>query len=159
MSNAGDGGLGHQHLAALVLEGMYAAGWQVTGFDFAFRAIQIAKRKIKNAGITANLMVGDVTNFKIDSQFDLALDLGCFHGMKDKAAYLDQLTRILVPGGFWLIYGFFRAAPDLSGPGLLASDLEMISARGLTLLSRQDGYDKRERPSTWFLYQSKPLVK
>jgi ubiquinone/menaquinone biosynthesis C-methylase UbiE len=133
------------------------AGWQVTGIDFAICAIQIAKRKFKNAGIAANLMVGDVTNFKTDLQFDLALDLGCFHGIKDKPAYLDQLTRILATGGFWLMYGFFKTAPHLSGPGLVEADLDMISSLGLTQLSRKDGWDKRERPSAWFLYQ-KPLV-
>jgi ubiquinone/menaquinone biosynthesis C-methylase UbiE len=132
------------------------AGWQVTGIDFAVRAIQIAKRKTKNASVTANLILGDVTKFKTDSRFDLALDLGCFHGIDDKAAYLDQLTRILAPGGFWLMYGFFKSAPHLSGPGLLETDLNLILARGLTLLSRRDGFDKRERPSAWFLYQKPP---
>ncbi len=129
------------------------AGWQVTGIDFAIRAIQIAKRKIRNAGVEADLHVGDVTKLDLKQQFDLALDLGCFHGVKDQAAYLDQLTRLLVPGGFWLMYGFFKPASDLSGPGLAEADLEKISARGLTLVHRQDGWDKRERPSAWFLYQ------
>lgn len=129
------------------------AGWQVTGIDFAIRAIQMAKRKTKDAGINADLRVGDVTKLNLDWQFDLALDIGCFHGVEDRAAYLDQLTRILVPGGFWLMYGFFDSAPHPSGRGLVAADLDMISARGLTLLHRQDGFDKRERASAWFLYQ------
>ncbi|MBI5838776.1 MAG: class I SAM-dependent methyltransferase [Chloroflexi bacterium] len=129
------------------------AGWQVTGMDFAVRAIQIAKRKTQHAGVTADLHAGDVTKLNLNQQFDLALDIGCFHGVKDRAAYLDQLTRLLVPGGFWLMYGFFNPAPHHAGPGLVAADLDMISARGLTLLSRKDGFDKRERPSAWFLYQ------
>ena len=131
-------------------------GWQVTGIDFAGRAIQTAKRKIRDAGVKADLRVGDVTKINLDRKFDLALDLGCFHGVDDRAAYLDQLTRILVPGGFWLMYGFFKSTPHQSGPGLVAAELDMISARGLTLLNRQDGFDKRERPSAWFLYQ-KPI--
>ena len=130
-------------------------GWQVSGMDFALRAIQVAKRKVRNAGLHANLMVGDVTNFKTDSQFDLVLDIGCFHGVDDRAAYLTQLDQILVPGGFWLMYGFFKPAPHRAGPGLAEADLDLISARGLTLLSRKDGFDKKERPSAWFLYQKK----
>jgi ubiquinone/menaquinone biosynthesis C-methylase UbiE len=128
-------------------------GWRVSGMDFALRAIQIAKRKIKQAGLKADLCVGDVTNIKTDSQFDLVLDIGCFHGVDDRAAYLTQLDKILIPGGFWLMYGFFKPAPHLPGPGLAAQDLDMISARGLTLLSRQDGFDKKERASAWFLFQ------
>ncbi len=128
------------------------AGWQVSGIDFALRAIQIAKHKSKEAGITANLLVGDVTNFKVDQQFDLALDMGCFHGVDNRAVYLDQLTRILAPGGYWLLYAIFKSAPHPSGHGLAEAELALIP-RQLTLLSRRDGFDKRERPSAWFLYQ------
>ncbi|MBI5943037.1 MAG: class I SAM-dependent methyltransferase [Chloroflexi bacterium] len=130
-------------------------GWHVTGIDFASRAIQIARRKLKKQNISAKLLVGDVTNFKIDSQFELALDIGCFHGLENKADYLTQLERLLAPNGFWLMYGFFKPDPHLPGPGLVHSDLEMISAQALTLLSRSDGFDKKERPSAWFLFQKK----
>jgi ubiquinone/menaquinone biosynthesis C-methylase UbiE len=129
------------------------AGWQVTGIDFAGRAIQIAKRKLKRENIPARLLTGDVTRFRIDSQFDLALDIGCFHGVDNKSGYLAQLERILAPDGFWLMYGFFKPDADLSAPGLAQSDLDMIPARRLTQISRTDGFDKRERPSAWFLYQ------
>lgn len=130
------------------------AGWQVTGFDFASHAVQIAKRKIKKAGIRAEVFVDDATIMKnIPGSFDLALDLGCFHGIENKQDYLTQLTRILAPSGFWLMYGFFKPDPHLPPPGLAEADIDMIPARGLTLLSRQDGFDKKERPSAWFLYQ------
>ena len=131
------------------------AGWQATGFDFAPRAIQIAKQKLKRAGIQAEVFTDDATQMKkVHGQFDLVLDIGCFHGIENKAGYLTQLTRILAPGGFWLMYGFFKPDAALSGPGLVDSDLGMIPARGLTLLSRTDGFDKRERASAWFLYQN-----
>jgi ubiquinone/menaquinone biosynthesis C-methylase UbiE len=128
-------------------------GWQVTGIDFAARAIQIARHKLKKQNINAKLLVGDVTNFKIDSQFDLALDIGCFHGVENKVDYLTQFDRILAPNGFWLMYGFFKPDAHLSGPGLVDSDLKMISSQALTLISRKDGYDKKERSSAWFLFQ------
>lgn len=129
------------------------SGWQVTGVDFASRAIQIAKSKLKKANIMGHLLASDVTNFKVDSQFDLALDIGCFHSLENKADYLTQLDKILAPKGFWLMYGFFKPASNLHAPGLVESDINMISAPALTLLSRRDGFDKRERPSAWFLYQ------
>lgn len=130
-------------------------GWQVTGVDFAARAIQIAKRKVKNAGVSANLFVDDVTQLKnINAQFDLVLDIGCFHAVSPKADYLRQLNRILAPNGFWLMYGFFK--PDdapLSDTGVTPADLELIASQNLTLLTRKNGFDKRERPSTWILWQ------
>lgn len=129
-------------------------GWQVTGVDFVPKAIRVAKRKTKNVKTKVELFVGDVTDLRgITGPFDLALDIGCFHGLENKSAYLDELDRLLAPSGHWLLYGFFKPSSHLSGPGLVEADLDMINAHGLSLLSRTDGFDKRDRPSAWFLFQ------
>ncbi len=128
------------------------AGWQVTGVDFASRAVHIARRKIKRSGIQANAFVADVTRLSYDALFDLALDIGCFHGVSERAAYLDTLVRMLKPGAHWLMYGFFKPEAQASGPGLVESDLAMIERR-LKLIWRREGTDKRERPSAWHLFQ------
>src|SRR4030066_306033 len=39
-------------------------GWQVTGVDFAWRAIRQAQRKAKRAGVLVDLRVGDVTRLE-----------------------------------------------------------------------------------------------
>jgi SAM-dependent methyltransferase len=129
-------------------------GWQVTGVDFVPRAIALAERKLKNAHLQADVRVGDVTNLSnITGPFDLALDMGCFHGVDNKPAYLDELKRLLAPSGHWLMYGFFKPDSQLSGTGLGEADLELIHARGFSLLSRTDGFDRGDRPSAWFLFQ------
>ena len=130
------------------------AGWKVTGVDFAPRAIKLAKRKTKRTGIEAELHVRDATKLVgISGPFDLALDMGCFHGMGNrKADYLAELERILAPGGHWLMYGFFDTSPDQTGPGLVEADLDLIPT-SMIQIWRQDGFDKRERTSAWFLYQ------
>lgn len=132
------------------------AGWQVTGMDFAPRAIKLAKQKIKKVGIRASLSVNDATKLSgITGPFDLALDIGCFHAISKEGQrkYLDQLDRILAPNGFWLWYGFLKSGTPPSGPGLAEADLDRISDR-FTLLSRRDGNDdKRDRSSAWFLFQ------
>lgn len=134
-------------------------GWQVTGFDFAPRAIQIAKRKIKKASVRAALFTDDATCMKnITGQFDLALDIGCFHGLDNKADYLTQLDRILAPNGFWLMYGFLAQTENPAAPGVADSDLNRISAQGITLLTRRNGFDQGKRPSAWFLYQKSKQV-
>jgi SAM-dependent methyltransferase len=126
-------------------------GWQVTGVDFAPRAISIAKRKLRRAGVQANVSVGDVTKLKgIPGPFDLALDLGCFHGVPARSEYLAQLWRVLATGGYWLMYGMLKSD---TRPGLSGADIELIGLSGLLLLSRTDGWDKRNRPSAWFLFQ------
>ena len=134
------------------------AGWQVTGVDFAPRAIQHAKRKIEEAGVRAELFVNDATKLRgISGPYDFALDIGCFHGIpKDgQSKYLKQLDRILAPNGFWLMYGFFKPSTVHTGPGLVAEDMNLFSPL-LTLVSRRDGFDdKRDRPSAWFLFQKR----
>lgn len=132
------------------------AGWRVTGVDFAPRAIKMAKRKVKEAGVQATLFVGDVTNLtRIEGPFDLAFDLGCFHSIPQdgKLAYLGQLNRILAPRGFWLLYGFLKPDESANSPGLTEADIGKMSS-SLTLISRRDGVDDgRQRPSAWFLFQ------
>lgn len=129
-------------------------GWQATGVDFVRRAIRIAKRKFKAANLQADLRVGDATNLRgISGPFDLALDIGCFHGVENQSAYLTELDRVLAPGGHWLLYGFFNPDSHFAGPGLDAAVLDLIHARGFSLLSRADGFDRGDRPSAWFLFQ------
>ncbi len=132
-------------------------GWQVTGVDFAARAIRLARRKMQSAGVQADVSVGDVTKLGgIAGPFDLALDLGCFHGLPEPAAYLTQLNRILASGGFWLLYGMLRSETDTSHPGITPSTLDLIRSFGLDQISRTDGWDKRDRPSAWFIFQRPP---
>jgi ubiquinone/menaquinone biosynthesis C-methylase UbiE len=127
-------------------------GWQVTGIDFAPRAIQIAKQKNKQAKIQADLRVSDATKLDgIVGPFDLALDMGCFHGIEKRKDYLTQLNRVLASNGYWLMYGIFKT-PQL-GHGLVAADIELIQSQGFHLVSRKDGIDRRDRPSAWFLFQ------
>jgi len=129
-------------------------GWQVTGIDFAPPAIRMARRKIARAGVQARVSVGDVTQLGgITGPFDLALDLGCFHGVPARAKYLAGLARVLSPGGHWLMYGMLKSDPADSRPGLTEADIELINSSGFRLLSRKDGWDKRDRPSAWFLFQ------
>jgi cyclopropane fatty-acyl-phospholipid synthase-like methyltransferase len=135
------------------------AGWNVIGVDFAPRAIKLAKQKIKQTGVVAELFVGDVTNLSgITGPFDFALDLGCFHGLSrnSRAKYLDQLDRMLAPYGFWLLYAFLAPGTPRSGHGLDEAEIGLISSRFI-LVSRRDGFDKRERQSAWFLFQKRPI--
>ena len=59
-------------------------GWQVTGLDYSPRAIRIAARKVRRAGAGSATSLRCVMSLGcpgIDGPFDLALDLGCFHGV------------------------------------------------------------------------------
>jgi SAM-dependent methyltransferase len=131
------------------------AGWRVTGVDFAPRAIALAKQKLKSARVQADLQVKDATKLDgISGLFDFAFDLGCFHTIPQnlQSKYLDQLERILAPGGFWLMYGFLQSETAHTPSGLAEADIRVISSHW-TLISRRDGFDSRQRNSAWFLFQ------
>jgi ubiquinone/menaquinone biosynthesis C-methylase UbiE len=134
------------------------AGWQVTGVDFAPRAIQLAKQKLKSTKTHAELYVSDATHLKgVVGPYEFALDIGCFHSIPKagKADYLQQLDRILAPNGFWLMYGFCTSDALPVRTGLDNADISLISSQ-LTPVSRLDGFDdKRSRASAWFLFQKK----
>ena len=134
------------------------AGWQVTGVDFAPRAIQLAKQKLRSTKTQAELCVSDATNLKgIVGPYEFALDIGCFHSIPKagKADYLQQLDRILTPNGFWLMYGFCASDALPAKTRLGEADISFISSQ-LTPVSRRDGFDdKRSRISAWFLFQKK----
>lgn len=132
------------------------AGWQVMAVDFVARALRAARRKALVAGVQIDFRVQDITTLGlVASPFDLALDIGCFHGVGDRTAYLGRLETLLRPGGHWLMYGFYRAPDSRTGPGLSAQDVESI-ARTFAVLRQTDGTDPRGRPSSWFLFQ-KPI--
>jgi ubiquinone/menaquinone biosynthesis C-methylase UbiE len=127
-------------------------GWQVTGVDFVSRAIQIAKRKIQQAGVHANVFQGDVTQLKLpDRSIDLALDIGCYHNLNtsSKQAYEQNLSRFLSPDGYFLLYAF-TASPD-GTTGITHADLSRLNTF-LVMEFRQDGQD-RSRPSAWFKFR------
>jgi SAM-dependent methyltransferase len=135
------------------------AGWRVTGVDFVPRAIQIAKRKTKNVNASVDFIVADVIRLPhslFANSYDLVLDIGCFHGLsaEQKQKYLDNLETLLAPGGNWLMYGFFKETRlrESGGSGLLEADIERVQHR-LTLVKRQDGMNKKARPSAWFWFE------
>jgi SAM-dependent methyltransferase len=129
-------------------------GWQVTGVDFAWRAIRIARQKAQRAKLKVDLLIEDVTRVRdVDGRFDLVLDMGCYHSLplESREAYLENLGRLLAPEGSYLMYGFFKN-PRESGPGLTEADLQMLNDRFM-LLARKDGSERGLRPSAWFTYR------
>jgi SAM-dependent methyltransferase len=130
------------------------SGWQVTGIDFAWRAIKIARRKTKEAGVIVDLRVGNILQLNdLAGVFDLILDIGCYHSLPagGKRIYENNLEIFLAPQGYYLMYGFLQS-PDDSGPGMSMEDVERLSAR-LRLVKRVDSLGRGMRPSVWLTYQ------
>ena len=130
-------------------------GWQVTGLDFVPSAIQQARKKACQVGLDLDLRVADVTHLEeFDCLFDFALDLGCFHNLSlyDKAAYLNQLDRIMRPESIWFVYGFLGLAEKPGSTGISSRDLDEIQIK-FKMISRKEGFDHGQKPSAYFIFE------
>jgi cyclopropane fatty-acyl-phospholipid synthase-like methyltransferase len=131
------------------------SGWQVTGVDFASRAIRIAKQKAQHLGIKVELLVEDVTNLdSISDCFDLILDIGCFHSLipKEHPKYLANIDRLLAPTGTYLLYVFYKTQAEDLGPGVTEKDMFNLS-KIFKLIDRMDGTERGVRQSAWYSFQ------
>jgi cyclopropane fatty-acyl-phospholipid synthase-like methyltransferase len=128
-------------------------GWQAIGVDFVEKAIRLARGKAHQAGVEATFYFDDVTRLReIESQFDLVLDIGCFHSLSERAkgVYVANLSRLLVPNGIFLLYGFINHQNG-GNVGLNEGDLKLLSEH-LQLVDRQTGKDG-SHTSAWLTYR------
>ena len=136
---------------------MAQAGWQVTGVDYAVRAVWAARKKLKQSGFKAQVISGDVTGLGgLKGLFDLVLDIGCYHGiaLQDRPAYRRNLLRWLAPGGYFLLYAHLVEAARPGGFGFAPED-ELAFEQILSLHQRQDSLDRWERRASWMTFCNK----
>ncbi len=126
-------------------------GWQASGVDIVPRAIRIARRKARREGVEdlTEFSVGDaLAPETFQGEYDLILDIGCFHVFPESAAeiYGRNLRAHLAEGGRFLLYVHLDRGP---GPGHGASEagLEKLGEY-LHLIRRTDG-EESSRPSAW----------
>lgn len=129
-------------------------GWEVIGIDFAHLAIREARAKARQAGVKAKFLVGDVTRLEgIEGPCDLILDIGCFHSLsaEGRERYAREIGRLLAPGGTYLMYCMLKPDRASGGPGLVEEDLHLFEPQ-LQMVHRQNGINRRTRPSAWVTY-------
>jgi SAM-dependent methyltransferase len=137
-------------------------GWKACGVDFSPLAVKKAKENIDRAGLKADVYTADVSNLPfLHKQFDLILDIGCYHGLHLAArpAYQSTVDRLLIPGGFFLIYAHLRNPTQHEGPsssrlraGFSQQD-ELKFKAYFELVKRVDSHDRFGREATWMTFR------
>lgn len=128
------------------------AGWQTTGVDFAPKAILYAMRRFNKAtGLQGKFLLADVSRIKgMSNNFDLVLDMGCYHVLPvaSRQNYQAVVNRVLKPGGTFLLFGHRNS---LFNPDSTRLTLECISQfqKFLVLEHRQEDDDRRVRQGVW----------
>lgn len=92
-----------------VLEVSPGTGWLLTQYADRFEThavdlnpdlVEVARRNLRRAGITAELQVGDVAALPYaDAHFDTVLSTMAFSGYPDGRRALSEMMRVLRPGG------------------------------------------------------------
>ena len=98
---------------------MASQGIKATGVDFSSVAIEKANKRVADNTDKPEYIVGDVTDLKkIDKQFDVSFDVGCFHCLNEvgQQKYVSEIHRLLKPGATHLIW-----AMDSSPSGIKLS--------------------------------------
>lgn len=98
-----------------------SVGFDVTGIDISATAIKIAKENAKKKGIKCNFLVANVLGNlnEVKEKFDFAYDWELLHHIfpKQRRIYIENVQRILNPGGKYLSVCFSEKAPEFGGAG------------------------------------------
>jgi cyclopropane fatty-acyl-phospholipid synthase-like methyltransferase len=110
--DAGCGSGEHALLAA-------ARGADAVGVDISPRAIEQARRKAGERGLTARFEVADALSLgELGLTVDTVIDSGLFHVFDDadRARYVTSLASVLPPGGTCYLMCFSDRQPGTMGP-------------------------------------------
>ena len=94
-------------------------GLDATGVDMATSAIEAAKRKARDRGLSARFLVWDAFELAaLDEQFDTVLDSGLFHVFQndDRPTFVDNLRAVIPTGGRYFMLCFSELQPGDWGP-------------------------------------------
>lgn len=100
-------------------------GLEATGIDIAAAAIERAREKAEQRGLTARFLVGNVLELaELGERFDTVLDSGLFHVLEDsdRPAFVEGLRAVIPPGGRYLMLCFSDHQPGSLGPRRISQD-------------------------------------
>jgi SAM-dependent methyltransferase len=96
-------------------------GFDVTGIDISRAAITIARKQAEKKGVKCNFLVGDVLSEfqEIPQTFDFAYDWELLHHIfpERRKKYVENVRRLLRPGGKYFSVCFSEKDPGFSGSG------------------------------------------
>jgi cyclopropane fatty-acyl-phospholipid synthase-like methyltransferase len=97
-------------------------GLAVKGVDVSQTAIERARSKARQRGLSVEFIVGDVLALneipRLEPPFRTVLDVGCFHTFAnaDRPLYADSLASVVEPGGVLHLLCFSEHTPGTDGP-------------------------------------------
>src|SRR5215475_8599849 len=93
-------------------------GFTVTATDISEAAIRLAREKAQRQGLEITWEQDDIINTRLDRQFDLIFDRGCFHVLapERRGDYVKMVSGLLKTSGYLFLKCFSRLQPGEQGP-------------------------------------------
>jgi len=93
-------------------------GFTVTATDISEAAISLASEKAQKQRLEITWKQDDILNTRLDRQFDLIFDRGCFHVLSPerRGDYVRIVSGLLKTGGYLFLKCFSRLQPGEEGP-------------------------------------------
>jgi cyclopropane fatty-acyl-phospholipid synthase-like methyltransferase len=105
-------------------------GWEVTAVDIVEKALERARRRVRESDVEVRIVSGDVTNLVsagAGSGFRLLLDTGTFHGLsaEQRREMAKEITAVASPDATLLVLAW---EPRRRGPFPRGADLTGLEA-------------------------------
>src|SRR5579884_1053714 len=101
-------------------------GFEVTALDLSASAIERARQRADEAGVSVRFLVADVLNPppELTGPFDFFFDRGCYHVVRPEApqAYVQTLRRLTHAGTLGLVLAGNAREPHEPGPPVVSED-------------------------------------
>jgi len=130
-------------------------GWEVTGIDFAARAIRKARAKAARNSLPVTFILGDITRPGcLDGVYDFALDIGCLFSLSsdERAAYTCNLSRLLKPGALYLLFAWLPRFVAGKPRGISPEAVDLLLAGSFSRFRMTIGEEKGVA-AAWYWYR------
>ena len=119
-------------------------GWTVEAIDFSEEAVNLGRQLAAKRGVAVKFSVGDATNFKPESQFDLIISFYIQLWPEARAMMLKMACEYLAPGGRLLFVSHDKSNPppswskdefeSLTTPDEIVSELTRVEIEVATVI-------------------------
>ena len=97
---------------AIELARLSGGAYRISGLDISHSFVRIATENARRAGVTIDFRHGDVANMPFAAElFDFVVCQAAFKNFPDPVAALDEIHRVLRPGGRASIFDLRKDAP------------------------------------------------
>jgi len=96
----------------LAIELAKLGSYRITGLDISHSFVRIASENARQAGVAVDFRHGDAANLPFPAEsFDLVFCRAAFKNFADPVGALDEIQRVLKPGGRASIFDLRKDAP------------------------------------------------